>query len=251
MPAVEQWVAEVQPDVLCMQETKLADEAFPAAFFADLGYESAHHGNGAWNGVAICSRVGLGHVVRGFAGDGPESECRSIRALCGDVTVVCVYVPNGRVVGSVHYAAKLDWLHELVPFVSVARRESDSVVVCGDFNVAPTDLDVYEPSAFVGETHVTAEEREALGQLLDLGFVDVLRAVYPSTPGLFSWWDYRRGDFHSGRGMRIDLVLATEGLARRTVWALIDRNARKGQGSKTAPQPSDHAPVTIELADSR
>ncbi|HEV8063880.1 MAG TPA: exodeoxyribonuclease III [Acidimicrobiales bacterium] len=247
MPAVEQWLGTVQPDVLCMQETKLADDAFPDKFFADLGYETAHHGNGAWNGVAICSRVGIDEVVRGFEGDAAEAESRSIQALCDDVTVVCVYVPNGRVVASTHYEAKLEWLHRLVPFVAETTRQSESVVVCGDFNVAPTDLDVYDPSAFVGDTHVTPAERQALGDLLDLGLVDVVRALYPNTGGLFSWWDYRRGDFHNGRGMRIDLMLMTAALADRASWALIDRNARKGQGSKTAPQPSDHSPVVVEL----
>ena len=251
LPLVEQWMVGAQPDVLCMQETKLADDAFPAGFFADLGYEVVHHGNGPWNGVAIASRVGLEEVDWGFGEDlaGSAAETRLVRARCGGVTVVCVYVPNGRAVDSEHYVAKLAWLDALEGYVAGTHPATADVVVCGDFNVAPSDLDVFDPAFFEGATHVTPAEREAVSRLLDLGLEDVLRIHYPKTSGLYSWWDYRAGNFHKGRGMRIDLILASRSLSERVEWVLIDRNARRGQGSKTAPQPSDHAPVVMELAN--
>jgi exodeoxyribonuclease-3 len=249
MPAVEQWLSAVEPDVFCMQETKLADDAFPYDTFRAHGYEVAHNGNGAWNGVAIASRVGIEDVVNGLPGDNDGSEARAVRAVCGGVTVVSVYVPNGRVVASEHYEYKLVWLDGLVAYATDLVADRDKVLIAGDFNVAPTDLDLYDPKAFVGDTHVTPAERGALERLFSLGFEDVLREQYPGTERLFSWWDYRRGDFHQGRGMRIDLILASKAVASRSSWAIIDRNARKGQGSKTAPQPSDHSPVVLQLAD--
>jgi len=246
LPLLELWMVGTQPDVLCLQETKLADDAFPTGFFSDLGYEVAHHGNGPWNGVAIVSRVGLEEADRGFADDvAGEAETRLVRARCGGITVVCVYVPNGRSVDSEHYQAKLAWLDALHGYVAGTRPAGSDVVVCGDFNVAPSDLDVFDPAFFEGATHVTPAEREAVARLLDLGLEDALRMQYPETGGLFSWWDYRAGNFHKGRGMRIDLILASRSLAERIEWVLIDRNARRGQGSKTEPQPSDHAPVVM------
>jgi exodeoxyribonuclease-3 len=251
LPLVERWVSVVQPDVLCLQETKLADEAFPTEFFAELGYESARHGNGPWNGVAIVSRVGLADVVAGFPDDLPGSspEARLIRAKCGSVVVICVYVPNGRTVGSEHYEAKLEFLGRLVTYVASTSPATAEVLLCGDFNVAPADADVFDPAYFEGSTHVTAAERDAVGKLVDLGFEDTIRRQYPDTGGIFSWWDYRAGNFHKGRGMRIDLMLASRPLASRVEWALIDRNGRRGQGSKTEPQPSDHTPVIVQTAE--
>jgi len=240
---VEEWLAMVEPDVCCFQETKLAGDAVPTDRFEKLGYEIAHHGDGRWNGVAIASRVGLEEIERGFAGGGDAeagAECRLISATCGAVRVMSVYVPNGRSVESEHFQAKLVFLHDLRRHLDTTCEPSDAVVVCGDFNVAPCDIDVFDPAYFVGATHVTAQEREALGEVLDFGLTDVFRAEYPKTPRLFTWWDYRAGDFHSGRGMRIDLVLATRSLADQVTFVLIDRNARKGK------QPSDHAPVVVE-----
>jgi exodeoxyribonuclease-3 len=241
---VEEWLSMAQPDVCCFQETKLADDAFPHEAFSALGYEVAHHGDGRWNGVAIASRVGLADVVPGFVGAAapPESaERRLISASCGGVRVMSVYVPNGRSVASEHFVAKLSFLHDLRRHLDATSDPSDPVVVCGDFNVAPGDIDVFDPAFFVGATHVTPEERGALAEVLGFGLSDVFRAAYPGTPGLYSWWDYRAGDFHSGRGMRIDLVLATRVLSERVSFAIIDRNARKGK------QPSDHAPVLVEF----
>jgi len=238
---VEEWLASVQPDIVCMQETKLADTAFPAMAFHSLGYESAHYGEGRWNGVAILSKVGLDDVVNGFAdGDDEDAEARLVWATCGDVRVANVYVPNGRGLDQDHYQYKLAWLERLRARIAATVEPGERFVICGDFNIAPEDRDVYDPAAFVGETHVSEPERQALGRLKDLGLVDVFREHYDA-PGLFSWWDYRAGNFHKGKGMRIDLVLATRSLADSSTAVLIDRNARKGKS------PSDHAPVVVDF----
>lgn len=251
MPLLERWLAEISPDIVCMQETKCADDAFPFAELAGLGYEAAHHGDGRWNGVALASRVGIEDVRRGFADEpaGSLAECRLLSASCGGLRVASVYVPNGRVVGSEHYEAKLSFLGRLGEEARRLMAGGEEVVVAGDFNVAPSDLDVFDTAFFEGATHVTPKERELVGALEKMGLTDVLRSSYPGVGGLFSWWDYRGGDFHKGRGMRIDLVLASLSLASRVEFALIDRNARKGQGSKTQPQPSDHTPVVVQFAD--
>lgn len=239
---VEEWLAECQPDVVCLQETKLADTAFPALAFSALGYDSAHHGEGRWNGVAILSRVGLDDVVLGFADDeGADPEARLLTATCGGVRVLSAYVPNGRALDQEHYQYKLRWLDRLLRHLDLVGSSDEAMAVCGDFNIAPADIDVYDPAAFVDATHVSQPEREALGRLLDWGLRDVFRDRYPDTERLYSWWDYRAGSFHKGLGMRIDLVLGTASVQERVEWALIDRNARKGK------QPSDHAPVVVQL----
>jgi exodeoxyribonuclease-3 len=240
---VEQWLTEVQPDVLCMQETKLSDAAFPALTFQALGYDAAHHGQGQWNGVAILSRVGIERVTTDFADGGePDGEARLISADCGPLRVTSVYVPNGRALGHEHYHYKLDWLARLKTHVAAESAPGDDVVVVGDFNIAPEDRDVWDATKVSGGTHVSPPERDALASICDWGLVDVFRRFYPQER-LFSWWDYRAGDFHEGRGMRIDLILGTASVAHRASWCLIDRNARKGK------QPSDHAPVVLDLAD--
>ena len=232
----------VQPDVLCMQETKLADSAFPAMAFQGLGYESAHHGEGRWNGVAILSKVGVADVVAGFDdGDDPDSEARLLWATCGGVRVGSLYVPNGREVGHDHYQYKLSWLARLRAHLDKAEDPGGDVVILGDFNIAPTDDDVWNRAAFEGATHVSEPERKALAELESWGLTDVFRQLQPE-PGLFSWWDYRAGNFHKRQGMRIDLVLASASLAQRATYTVVDRNARKGQG------PSDHAPVIVDFA---
>jgi exodeoxyribonuclease-3 len=239
---VEEWLADSQPDVICLQETKLADGAFPALAFAALGYEAAHHGEGRWNGVAILSRVGLDDVVPGFAdGAPPDPEARLLTATCGGVRVMSAYVPNGRALDNDHYRYKLEWLERLRAHLDAVADPAAPTALCGDFNIAPTDIDVWDPAAVHGATHVSPPEREALGRLLDWGLTDVFRDRFPDVERLYSWWDYRAGNFHKGIGMRIDLVLASASLAARTQGALIDRNARKGKS------PSDHAPVVINL----
>jgi len=243
LPRVEEWVAQTQPDVLCMQETKLADNAFPALAFEALGYESVHLGEGRWNGVAIISRVGITDVVRGFDDDAePDPEARLLWATCGGVRVATVYVPNGRSLDDDHYQYKLAWLERLHGVLGRDEDPSRDLVICGDFNIAPDDRDVWDPAELVDVTHVSAPERDALKKLEQWGLSDVFRRRY-TDGGLFSWWDYRAGNFHKGIGMRIDLIMATESLAARSTSDLIDRNARKGQ------KPSDHAPVIADFAD--
>lgn len=239
LPRVEEWLAYAQPDVLCMQETKQDDAAFPHGAFTVLGYETAHHGDGRWNGVAIASRVGLSGVTIGMGPDADEQGSRLIAADCGGVRVMSVYVPNGRSLDSEHFVAKLAWLRRLRSLLDESSSPDRPVAICGDFNVAPADRDVWDPAQFVGATHVSQAERDALADLESWGLVDVFRQIYDED-GLFSWWDYRAGSFHKHQGMRIDLILVTHVLARRTGYALIDRNARKGQ------KPSDHAPVFID-----
>lgn len=240
---VQQWLDDIAPDVLCMQETKLSDEAFPALAFAAAGYESAHHGQGRWNGVAILSKVGLDDVVFGFAeGIEADDDARLITARCGGIVVVNGYIPNGRALDDPHYEYKLSWLDRLAAHLDVVATPDDDVIVVGDFNVAPADIDVYDPRAFASSTHTSVPERAALARLEERGLVDVFRRRYPEVPKLYSWWDYRRGDFHQGRGLRIDLALASRALAERVEWCIIDRNARKGES------PSDHAPLIVDVA---
>ena len=241
IPRVEAWLAEIQPDILCMQETKLSDDAFPALTFNAVGYETAHHGQGQWNGVAILSKVGLGDVRTSFGdGEEPDSEARFIEAECGGITVASVYVPNGRSLDSDHYQYKLRWLSRLLGHLETTSDPGREVVVMGDYNIAPEDRDVYDPAKFVGATHTSPPERAALAALADWGLEDLFRRFH-SDERIYSWWDYRAGDFHQGRGLRIDLAMGSRSLAERASWAVIDRNARKGQ------LPSDHAPVIIDL----
>ena len=241
MPRVEEWLEATQPDVVCMQETKMADDAFPTSVFADLGYASAHHGEGRWNGVAILSRVGLEDPAAGFEdADPPDPDARLVSATCGGVRVSSVYVPNGRALDDDHYQYKLAWLDRLSRQLDTNHSPTDKVVVAGDFNIAPDDRDVYSTSAFNESTHVSVPEREALARMQKWGLSDVFRDRYPDDE-LYSYWDYRSGMFHTHRGMRIDLILATEPVASTCEFALVDRNARKGT------KPSDHAPVLADF----
>ena len=241
MPRVLEWMGRVQPDVLCLQETKLTDASFPHEGFQELGYASAAHGDGRYNGVAILSRLGLERVSRGFAGEpgSPEVQRRAIAADCGELRVWSVYVPNGRSLESPQLQYKLAWLDALRAAVGQEVAAGHPVVLCGDFNVAPTDDDVWDPAEFVGSTHVSPAEREALDRLVELGLTDVRPRALKGAP--FTYWDYRAGMFHRGCGMRIDLVLVSDPLVPAVNDAYIDRDARKGQ------KPSDHAPVVVEL----
>jgi exodeoxyribonuclease-3 len=236
---VEEWLDYAKPDVLCVQETKLADAAFPHLAFQARGYEAAHNGQGRWNGVAILSRVGIDDVVAGMplseAAD--PDEARLVTATCGGVRVSSVYVPNGRSLTDDHYRYKLRWLADLRSFVKATMDPSKPTVVAGDFNIAPADNDV--APGIRADTHTSPEVRGALADLLDWGMVDVFRQHHPTEP-IYSWWDYRAGDFHKGRGLRIDLLLASPPVAERTSFVLIDRQARKGK------LPSDHAPVLLD-----
>ncbi|HEX6276767.1 MAG TPA: exodeoxyribonuclease III, partial [Polyangiaceae bacterium] len=247
------WLERAAPDVLLMQETKLGDDDAPSEEFARQGYELAHHGEGRWNGVAIASRVGIGDVVRNFgdplgtartsdAGDDePFAEARMISAVCGGVRVTSIYAPNGRTLGSIFYQAKLVWLERLARWFRETRKLEEPLVLGGDFNVAPTDADVWDPKACHGGTHVSPEERAAFGALVAWGLSDAYRLKHPE-PDRYSWWDYRAGAFHKNFGMRIDHLLVSPSVAARVVGAEIDREARKGK-----PTPSDHAPVVVDL----
>ncbi|HVD13612.1 MAG TPA: exodeoxyribonuclease III [Actinomycetota bacterium] len=242
VPRLLPWLDQRQPDVVCLQETKLADAAFTALLGEELarrGYEVALHGETQWNGVAILSKVGLDDVVPGVAGAPgfPRPEARAVSATCNGIRVYSVYVPNGRVPDSDHYRYKLAWLAALR---EVLGAGPDAAIVCGDMNIAPTDADVFEPEAYVGQTHVTPPERAALAGLQELGLRDVVRDRWP-TERVFTYWDYRAGMFHQDLGMRIDLVLASASVASRVQAAWVDRQARKGSG------PSDHAPVIVDL----
>jgi len=242
MPRLLPWLDQRRPDVVCLQETKLADGAFTKLLADELagrGYEVAHHGEARWNGVAILSRVGLDDVVLGVAGAPgfPDPEARAIAATCGGIRVHSLYVPNGRVPDSEHYHYKLAWLAALREVVGAG---SDAAILCGDMNIAPTDADVFDPDAYVGQTHVTAPERAALADLQALGLHDVVRDRWPKER-VFTYWDYRAGMFHKDLGMRIDLILASDPVADRVRAAWVDRHARKGSG------PSDHAPVIVDL----
>jgi exodeoxyribonuclease-3 len=239
------WAERHQPDILCLQETKLTDAAVPALAFGELGYEIAHHGAGRWNGVAIASRIGLEEVVAGVpATDGwTDDGGRFVAATCGGVRVVSIYVPNGRVVDSEFYLQKLDWLERLAGWLD-DNDPATELAICGDYNVAPEDIDVWDPAAVHGATHVSPAERAAVAKLREWGMVDVVRRFHPE-PGFFSWWDYRAGNFHKNLGMRIDHVYVSRALAARAVGAERDRDARK---PSTYPGlPSDHAPVYVDF----
>ena len=242
VPRLLPWLDQRQPDVVCLQETKLADDALAKLLgeqFVSRGYEFATHGEAQWNGVAILSKVGLDDVVTGVAGAPgyPHPEARAVSATCGGIRVHSIYVPNGRVPGSDHYRYKLEWLDALAEDL---RGDPEDAVVCGDMNIAPADEDVFDPEAYIGQTHVTGPERDALAQLQRLGLRDVVRDRWPDKR-VFTYWDYRAGMFHQDLGMRIDLVLATAPVAERVRAAWVDRHARKGSG------PSDHAPVMVDL----
>ena len=242
VPRLLPWLDERRPDVVCLQETKIADDAFSELLgeaLAERGYEVALHGSATWNGVAILSRAGLDDVVPGIPGGPgfPDPEARAVSATCDGVRVVSVYVPNGREPDSDHYRYKLEWLAALRELVAAGP---DATVVCGDMNIAPADDDVFDPDAYAGQTHVTQPERDALAELQSVGLHDVVRDRWPGKR-VFTYWDYRAGMFHQDLGMRIDLVLAGDPVASRVEAAWVDRQARKGSG------PSDHAPVIVDL----
>ena len=247
------WLERAKPDVLMMQETKLADADAPGDIFREAGYQLAHHGEGRWNGVAIASRIGIDRVITNFGeplrapktpdvgDDEPLAESRMISANCGGVRVVCIYAPNGRILNSPFYEAKLMWFDRLARWFEQAVRVDEPVVLGGDFNIAPSDADVWDPLACHGGTHVSEREREAFARLCRWGLLDGYRLRH-NEPERYTWWDYRAGNFHKNFGMRIDHLLVSEPLKPRIVWSEIDREARKGK-----PIPSDHAPLVIDI----
>ena len=241
LPRLLDWLAGTAPDVVCLQETKCPADAFPADEVGALGYQVAAHGDGRWNGVALLSKVGLEDVRRGFPGEPgfPQPEARAVAASCAGIRFVSVYVPNGRTPDDPHYAYKLSWLAALRSAL-VDDVAAGPVVVAGDFNVAPDDTDVWDPALFVGSTHVTAPEREALAAIRAVGLRDVVARPLKGDRA-YTYWDYRAGMFHQNKGMRIDLVYASATVADAVRDAYVDREARKGKG------PSDHAPIVVDL----
>jgi exodeoxyribonuclease III len=239
MPRVLELLEAHRPDLLFLQETKCEPDAFPALELEAAGYRAVHHSGGRWAGVALAARHDLGEVRAGLEGEPGRDEARWIEATVGGVRAVSVYVPNGRAVDTPTYEDKLRFLEAAGE--RIRELGEGPLVVAGDFNVCPTDLDVYDPKAFVGETHVTEAERERFAALLKAGTVDAFRQLHPEEPG-FTWWDYRQGHFHRGMGLRIDAFLLSPPVAGRLESCGIDRDFRKG------PKPSDHAPLLCELA---
>lgn len=234
-------------DVLAMQETKCKDEQFPMARFEEAGYEVAHHGLNQWNGVAIASRVGLEDISIGFEdmpgfGDPIAAEARAIGATCGGVRTWSLYVPNGREIDHPHYSYKLEWLERLRLDGAkwLAEDPLAQIALMGDWNIAPTDEDVWDMGFFEGKTHVTPPERDAFQAMIDAGFSDVVRPFTPG-PGTYTYWDYTQLRFPKKQGMRIDFALCSPALSERVEGAQIDRDERKGKGA------SDHAPVIVDL----
>lgn len=241
------WLDEHAPDILCLQETKVTDDLFCEDLFLvhelrTRGYQAVHHGQKTYNGVAILAREPLIEVTRGFDDGEPDEQARLIAATCAGIRVISAYTPNGKAVGSDKFAYKLDWMKRLRVHLDRHCSPDLPVALCGDFNVAPEDRDVYDPAALAGQLLCSDVERDALQHLTDWGFVDAFR-LHHQDAGLYSWWDYRQLAFPKKRGLRIDMIYLSKALASRCTGAMIDREARKGKG------PSDHAPVLVELRD--
>lgn len=248
---VTDWLARADVDVLAMQETKCTDAQFPMLPFHELGYEIAHVGYSQWNGVAIASRVGLDDVEIGFTGqpafgkpgEEPSVEARALGATCGGVRVWSLYVPNGRALDDPHYTYKLEWLAALRNTAEGWLRDDAAapIALVGDWNIVPTDEDVWDMAVFEGATHVSAPERAAFQAMTDTAFTDVVRPFTPG-PGVYTYWDYTQLRFPKKQGMRIDFILGSPALAARVSHGEIVRDERKGKS------PSDHAPVLVELS---
>ena len=242
---VVDWLSLNQVDILLIQETKLKQDAFYSDRFADIGYNSAHFGQGQWNGVAVISRHEITDVKFGLQGE-TYDEARAISALVGGLRVFSLYIPNGRSLDNDHYRYKLAFLDRLADEVRAQMAIDEPFLLGGDFNVAPSPVDVYDESAFEGMTHVSLDERRRIAALSELGLSDLYRATNPDET-VFTWWDYRNGAFHKNQGMRIDLLLGNQPILKSLSSVVVDRDERKGSGKEE--RPSDHAPLiaTFEL----
>lgn len=241
LPLVLQWLALRQPDALCLQETKCIDDKFPRQAFADLGYQVEILGQPAYNGVAIISRAACRDVQRNFPnGPAEEQPARLLAATIEGIRVVNVYVPNGEAVGTEKYAFKLGWLGALQEFFQAHYQPQEPVLLCGDFNVAPEDRDVYDPRVWRGRVLFSEPEKTALNRIAEWGFVDAFRK-FTAEGGYYSWWDYRSGAFRRDAGLRIDHIWVSEALAARCVGVIIDKEPRGWE------RPSDHTPVVAEF----
>ncbi len=239
LPHLTDWLARVQPDVVCLQEIKTEDANFPAAQLQSAGYAAAYYGQKTYNGVAILSRGTTLDVSRGIPGFDDEQR-RVIAATVDGVRVVCVYCPNGQAVGSEKYEYKLRWFAALKDYLAAELQRHSRLAVAGDFNVAPEDRDVHDPKAWQGQVHVSEPERTAWRALLAQGLKDACR-LFEQPEKVFSWWDYRMQAFRRNAGLRIDQVLLSAELARTCTACSVDREPRRLE------RPSDHAPVVAEF----
>ncbi len=234
------WLDQHQPEIVCLQETKVVDELFPREPIADLGYNIETFGQKTYNGVALLSREPIEAVVRGFPDDGEDAQRRLIGGVIGDFVVLNLYVPNGSAISSDKYRFKLDWLAQLRQLLDTGYDVTEKLVITGDFNITFDDRDVHDPELWRDKIHCSAPEREAPAMLMDFGLHDALRAHH-SEAGIHTWWDHRGGAFHRGFGLRIDHFLMTEAALQCCTAVTVDRDSRKGK------QPSDHAPVIAEF----
>lgn len=239
LPQLEEWLGRVEPDVLCLQETKVRDADFPVQAFADRGYEVVFHGQPSYNGVAIASRGPLADVTCGLVGF-PDEQCRALTATFRGLRVASLYVPNGTALDSPRYPYKLDWLEALKEQSRRWLADNPALVLAGDFNIAPEDRDVYDPAAWEGSVLVSAPERAAFQALITIGLTDALGTLAGEGRD-YSWWDYRAAAFRRDQGLRIDHILLSAPVAACFVRGFVDREAR-GHA-----RPSDHAPVIIEV----
>lgn len=244
LPRVEAWLSQHAPDVLCLQELKCTEADFPHEAFTALGYQVAVHGQKTYNGVAIVAKAPIEQAVSGLADGVDDLQARVIAATVSGVRVICVYAPNGQSLDSPAYAYKLEWYQRLRRYLDAHQKPDEPLVLCGDFNIAPLDLDVHDPALWEGQVLCSAKERSALAHLSEFGLSDVFREKHPGVQA-FSWWDYRTLAFPKNQGLRIDYLLATRALSQHCTQVEIDREARKGK------QPSDHAPVWAEFSLNR
>ena len=236
------WLGKQRPDVVCLQELKAVDDAFPYDAMRDAGYHSVVHGQKTYNGVAILSRSEPADSECGLGDDVDDPQARLVSAVIDGVRILSAYVPNGAEVGSDKYAYKLDWMQRLRDHLDRRFAPSDPLVLCGDFNVARFDDEVADPDGWAGTVLCHPTARDALERVREWGFTDVFRTHHPDG-GIYSWWDYRAGAFHRNDGLRLDHVFATEPLAARCTAVEVDRDERKGT------KPSDHAPVLATFHD--
>jgi exodeoxyribonuclease III len=243
LPHLQQWLAS-SPDVVCLQEIKCVEAKFPAQAIETAGYQSFIFGQPTYNGVAILVKKEwadkVSDVRYGFIGDGEDAQRRLIALTVGDVNIVDVYIPNGQAVGSEKYAYKLNWLANLRTFFDTLYKPEDKVLLCGDFNVAPADIDVHDPKAWEGEVLCSEAERAAMKHVQEWGFIDSFRQLYPETQ-TFSWWDYRQAAFRRNMGLRIDHIWVTPSLFSQCKEVIIDVEPRKWE------RPSDHTPVVASF----
>jgi exodeoxyribonuclease-3 len=239
LPNVVRWLDSVKPDVLCMQETKCTDDKFPSEPFIERGYQCQIFGQQSYNGVAILTRDSC-DSRRGYPDDDETAQSRLLATNVGGIDIVNVYIPNGQMVGSEKYAFKLDWMRRLREYFDAHYDNSTPVLLCGDFNVAPDERDVYDVRLWQGRILFSEKEREALQHVKDWGFTDAFR-LHTETGGHFSWWDYRAGAFRRNLGLRIDHIWLSRPLAARNKNTWVDLEPRKWE------KPSDHAPVIAEF----